>query len=82
MSMMKSYKNTLTKNKKMAKIKRKEFEFVASSSNGVLDIAISEDINISIRDNKSLYVTIGDWVYYIDDSTNEQIISKFKTKEN
>ena len=82
MNMMKSYKNTLTKNKKMAKIKRKEFEFVASSSNGVLDIAISEDINISIRDNKSLYVTIGDWVYYIDDSTNEQIISKFKTKEN
>ena len=52
MNMMKSYKNTLTKNKKMAKIKRKEFEFVASSSNGVLDIAISEDINISIRDNK------------------------------
>ena len=65
----------------MAKIKRKEFEFVASSSNGVLDIAVSEDINISIRDSKSLYVTIGDWVYYIDDSTNEQIISKFKTKE-
>jgi hypothetical protein len=65
----------------MAKIKRKEFEFVASSSNGVLDIAVSEDINISIRDSKALYVTIGDWVYYIDDSTNEQIISKFKTKE-
>ena len=64
----------------MAKIKRKEFQFVASSSNGVLDIAVSEDINISIRDN--LYVTIGDWVYYIDDSTNEQIISKFKTKNN
>lgn len=82
MNMMKSYKNTLTKNKKMAKIKRKEFEFVASSNNGVLDIAVSEDINISIRDNKSLYVTIADWVYYIDDSTNEQIISKFKTKKN
>ena len=82
MNMMISYKNTLTKNKKMAKIKRKEFEFVASSNNGVLDIAVSEDINISIRDNKSLYVTIGDWVYYIDDSTNEQIISKFKTKNN
>jgi hypothetical protein len=65
----------------MAKIKRKEFEFVASSSNGVLDIAVSEDINISIRNNKSLYVTIGDWVYYIDDSTDEQIISKFKTKQ-
>jgi hypothetical protein len=65
----------------MAKIKRKEFEFVASSNNGVLDIT-SEDINISIRDDKALYVTIGDWVYYIDDSTNEQIISKFKTKNN
>ena len=43
----------------MAKIKRKDFEFVASSNNGVLDIAVSENINISIRDNKSLYVTIG-----------------------
>ena len=82
MNMSKYHKNILTKTKKMAKIKRKEFEFVASSNNGVLDIAVSEDINISIRDNKSLYVTIGDWVYYIDDSTNEQIISKFKTKEN
>ena len=37
---------------------------------------------IIFRDNKSLYVTIGNWVYYIDDSTNEQIISKFKTKNN
>ena len=82
MNMMISYKNTLTKNKNMAKNKKRQFEFVASSSNGVLDIAVSEDINISIRDSKALYVTIGDWVYYIDDSTNEQIISKFKTKNN
>ena len=48
----------------MAKNKKRQFEFVASSSNGVLDIAVSEDINISIRDSKALYVTIGDWVYY------------------
>tara|TARA_R110000803_G_scaffold4911_9_gene16361 strand:+ start:3865 stop:4137 length:273 start_codon:yes stop_codon:yes gene_type:complete len=35
---------------------------------------------IDIRSDKSLYVTIGRYTYYIDDSTNEQIIDKFKNK--
>ena len=37
---------------------------------------------IDIRSNKSLYVTIGKYTYYIDDSTNEQIIDKFVTNKN
>jgi hypothetical protein len=36
-------------------------------------------MNIDIRDEKILYVSIGEWVYYIDDSTNEQVIKKWKT---
>jgi hypothetical protein len=36
---------------------------------------------IDIRSDKSLYVTIGRYTYYIDDSTNEQIINKYKTKQ-
>ena len=37
-------------------------------------------MEIDIRSNKSLYVTIGNYTYYIDDSTNEQIINKWKNK--
>jgi hypothetical protein len=37
-------------------------------------------MKIKITSKKSLYVTIGEWTYYIDDSTNEQIIDKFLTK--
>lgn len=36
-------------------------------------------MDISIRDEKILYVSIGEWVYYIDDSTDEQVIKKWKT---
>ncbi len=36
---------------------------------------------IDVRSNKSLYVTIGKYTYYIDDSTNEQIIDKFVTNK-
>ena len=32
---------------------------------------------IDVRSNKSIYITIGDYVYYIDDSTNEQIMDKW-----
>jgi len=38
-------------------------------------------IEIDVRSKHSLYVTIGDWVYYIDDSTNEQIIDKWHKVE-
>lgn len=35
---------------------------------------------IDVRSDKSLYVTIGRYTYYIDDSTDEQIIDKWKNK--
>ena len=38
---------------------------------------IIDGIKIDVRSNKSLYITIGDYVYYIDDSTNEQIMEKW-----
>ena len=31
--------------------------------------------------DKSVYVTIDDWVFYIDNSTDEQIIEKWKENE-
>ena len=38
---------------------------------------ITNGIKIDIRSERSLYITIGDWTYYIDDSTNEQIMDKW-----
>lgn len=40
-------------------------------------------MNIDVKSKDSLYITINGWTYYIDDSTNEQIIEKWKdeTKE-
>ena len=37
---------------------------------------------IDVRTGDCLYVTINGWVYYIDDSTNEQIMEKWKDKKN
>ena len=39
-------------------------------------------MKIDIRTERSLYIEIGDHTYYIDDSTDEQIISKWKTNLN
>ncbi len=39
-------------------------------------------MKIDIRTDRSLYIEIGDHTYYIDDSTDEQIISKWKTNLN
>ena len=36
-----------------------------------------EKIKIQINSENCLYITIGDWTYYIDDSTNEQITEKW-----
>ena len=36
---------------------------------------------IDIRSDKSLYVEIGEWTYYIDDSTGEQFMDRWKTDE-
>ena len=35
-------------------------------------------MKIDVRSEESLYITINGWTYYIDDSTNEQIIKKWK----
>ena len=43
---------------------------------------MSKDMKIDIRTDRSLYIEIGDHTYYIDDSTDEQIISKWKTNLN
>ena len=36
-------------------------------------------MKLDIRSEKSLYIEIGGWTFYIDDSTNEQIMSKWET---
>tara|TARA_R100000781_G_C4038228_1_gene113051 strand:+ start:137 stop:355 length:219 start_codon:yes stop_codon:yes gene_type:complete len=38
---------------------------------------IINNIKIDVRSSKSLYITIGNYIYYIDDSTNEQIMQKW-----
>jgi hypothetical protein len=38
-------------------------------------------MKIEVKTNNSVYVTINDYTYYIDDSTNEQIIELWKTTE-
>ena len=37
------------------------------------------EMKIDIRSESSLYIEINGWTYYIDDSTNEQIIEKALT---
>ena len=39
-------------------------------------------MKIEIRSNTSLYIEINGHTYYIDDSTNEQIMSVWKTRKN
>ena len=34
-------------------------------------------IEIDVRSKSSLYITIGKWVVYIDNSTNEKIITNY-----
>ena len=36
-------------------------------------------MKIDVRSENSLYIEIGGWTFYIDDSTNEQIMSKWET---
>ena len=37
-------------------------------------------MNIQINSENSLYVELNGYTYYIDDSTNEQIIDKYETE--
>jgi hypothetical protein len=38
-------------------------------------------MEIDQRSDESVYITIGDWIFYIDNSTDEQIVEKWKEKE-
>lgn len=42
------------------------------------DVIEIGEIEIDVRSDKALYVRIGDWIVYIDDSTNEKIISTWE----
>ena len=33
---------------------------------------------IDVRSDKSVYVIIGDWTFYIDDSTDEAIVNRWR----
>ena len=35
-------------------------------------------MKIDVRSEESLYIIMNGWTYYIDDSTDEQIIEKWK----
>ena len=37
-------------------------------------------ITVDVRSKKCLYVTIGNWEIYLDNSTNEHIIDTWKVK--
>jgi len=39
------------------------------------------NMEIDVRSKNSAYITIGDWVFYIDNSTNEQIMECWNKKE-
>ena len=36
---------------------------------------------IDVVDDNALYIILNGWTYYIDDSTGEQILEKYKEKE-
>ena len=38
-------------------------------------------MKIDVRSNESLYVELNGWVYYIDDSTDEQIVNKWRADD-
>ena len=39
------------------------------------------NMRIDVVDDNALYINLNGWTYYIDDSTNEQILEKYKEKE-
>ena len=45
-------------------------------------LSSNNEIEIDVRSAESLYVTIGDWVVYIDNSTGEKIIDSFKKNDH
>ena len=39
------------------------------------------NMRIDVVDDNALYIILNGWTYYIDDSTGEQIMEKYKEKE-
>ena len=39
------------------------------------------NMRIDVVDDNALYINLNGWTYYIDDSTDEQILEKYKEKE-
>ena len=39
------------------------------------------NMRIDVVDDNALYINLNGYTYYIDDSTNEQIMKKYKEKE-
>ena len=39
------------------------------------------NMRIDVVDDNVVYINLNGWTYYIDDSTNEQILEKYKEKE-
>ena len=44
-----------------------------------MKIDVREGVQIDVRSDKSMYITIGEYTYYIDDSTGEQVMDCWKT---
>ena len=38
-------------------------------------------MKLDVRSDKSVYIDIGDWTFYIDDSTNDQIMKKWDNRK-
>ena len=39
------------------------------------------NMRIDVVDDNALYIILNGWTYYIDDSTGEQMMEKYKEKE-
>jgi 3-phenylpropionate/cinnamic acid dioxygenase small subunit len=39
------------------------------------------NMRIDVVDDNAVYINLNGWTYYIDDSTGEQILEKYKEKE-
>ena len=39
------------------------------------------NMRIDVVDDNALYINLNGWTYYIDDSTDEHILKKYKEKE-
>jgi hypothetical protein len=46
----------------------------------VTEIRKGENMKIDVRTEECLYIEINGWIYYIDDSTGERIMKKWRKK--